>query len=440
MKYKKIISGMLAATLVAAGLQGSVMAEAAESVAAVNGSNASNYSIDSSTSAITGYTGSEANVVIPDTVNGIPVEVIGARVFSSNESIKKVTVPSGVVMIEEEAFLNCPNLESVVLPKGVEDIEKLSFFMCQNLESITIRSGLTCIETNAFYGCEDLKEIVLPNTLEDIEDYAFMGCTSLRKVAIPNGVNYLGTGAFKDCTSLKEISIPNTVTDIDEGLLEGTSAKIVCEQGSAAYQYAQKYGIEVTVVDKVENITQETADPTSTPEDDDDTSNGYSIEYVLKGGTLSGVVIDEYDGTYSLRLPKAVRKGYEFLGWYENNTKVTVLKKGTTGDKVFTAKWKKITKPAKPTISSVKNSGTKKMTIKLKKKVSGAKGYEVMYATNKKFTQNVKKTTLTGTSKTIKSLKKGKTYYVKVRAYKLDSANSKVYGSFSKVKKVTIKK
>lgn len=439
MKYKKIISGMLVATLLMTGVQGSIVANATENKAAINGAKSGSYTIDSSTSAITKYTGSEANVVIPDTVNSVPVEVIGARVFASNETIRTVTVPSGVVMIEEEAFLNCPNLESVVLPKGVEDIEKLSFFMCENLESITIGSGLTCIETNAFYGCEDLKEISLPNSMENIEQYAFMGCTSLRTVAIPNGVSYLGTGAFKDCTSLKEISIPNTVTDIDEGLLEGTKARIVCEKNSAAYKYAQKNGIAVTIVDKVNNITPETEEPTETPEEDDGTE-GYSIEYVLKGGKISGVVIDEYDGTYSIRLPKATRKGYKFLGWYENNKKVTILKKGSTGDRVFTAKWQEITKPSKPTISSVKNTKTKKMTIKLKKKISGAAGYEMTYATNKKFTQNVKKVTFTGTSKTVKSLKKGKTYYVKVRAYKLDSTNKKVYGSFSKVKKVTIKK
>ena len=52
----------------------------------------------------------------------------------------------------------------------------------------------------------------------------------------------------------------------------------------------------------------------------------------------------------------------------------------------------------------------------------------------------MKKSTTTKTSVRFKKLKKGKTYYVKVRAYKKDSANSKVYGSYSAVKKVKIKK
>ena len=52
----------------------------------------------------------------------------------------------------------------------------------------------------------------------------------------------------------------------------------------------------------------------------------------------------------------------------------------------------------------------------------------------------VKKVTVTGTSKTISKLSKGKNYYVKVRAYKKDSTGAKVYGSFSSVKKVKISK
>ena len=52
----------------------------------------------------------------------------------------------------------------------------------------------------------------------------------------------------------------------------------------------------------------------------------------------------------------------------------------------------------------------------------------------------VKKVTVTGTSKTLSKLSKGKNYYVKVRAYKKDSTGAKVYGSFSSAKKVKISK
>ena len=84
----------------------------------------------------------------------------------------------------------------------------------------------------------------------------------------------------------------------------------------------------------------------------------------------------------------------------------------------------------------VKLSGKK---VKFKwKKVSGAKGYQVIYANNSKFKKATKKTTIK-TTLTMKKLKKGKTYYVKVRAYNLDSAGNKVYGKYSEVRKVTMK-
>ena len=41
---------------------------------------------------------------------------------------------------------------------------------------------------------------------------------------------------------------------------------------------------------------------------------------------------------------------------------------------------------------------------------------------------------------TLKGLEKGKTYYVKVRAYQTDSTGKAVYGSYSKVISVKIKK
>lgn len=87
-------------------------------------------------------------------------------------------------------------------------------------------------------------------------------------------------------------------------------------------------------------------------------------------------------------------------------------------------------RPIKVTLSSV-SKGLKQVTVKWKK-VSGAKGYQIRYATNKNFSSyksvSVSSSTL---SKTIKSLSTTKTYYFKVRAYKLDEKGNRVYGQFS---------
>lgn len=96
--------------------------------------------------------------------------------------------------------------------------------------------------------------------------------------------------------------------------------------------------------------------------------------------------------------------------------------------------------PSKPVIKSVTNVKGKKMVVKLKAKVKGAKGYQLTYATNSRFTQAKKSVDMKSTSKTITKLKKGKTYYVKVRAYVRDTKGKNVYGKYSNVKKVKIQK
>ncbi|MBR1693456.1 MAG: Ig-like domain-containing protein [Lachnospiraceae bacterium] len=94
----------------------------------------------------------------------------------------------------------------------------------------------------------------------------------------------------------------------------------------------------------------------------------------------------------------------------------------------------------KATIKSAKNSKSKKVVVQLKK-VSGADGYEITYSTSKKFTKDTTKTiTTTKTKATLSKLKKGKTYYIKVRAYKNNSIGRMIFGKASKTKSVKIKK
>ena len=100
----------------------------------------------------------------------------------------------------------------------------------------------------------------------------------------------------------------------------------------------------------------------------------------------------------------------------------------------------KTKKPKKTSISKIK---AQKKGFKVTwKKVSNAKGYQVKYSTSKKFTKKTSKTATvkkaTTTSKTVKDLKKKKTYYVKVRSYKTVNGK-KVYSDWSNVKKVKTK-
>ncbi len=98
-----------------------------------------------------------------------------------------------------------------------------------------------------------------------------------------------------------------------------------------------------------------------------------------------------------------------------------------------------VTTPKKAKILFAKNSKKKTMVIKWKK-VDNVKGYEVSYALNKKFTKSNIIKTSSKSSFTANKLKKDKTYYVRVRAYNIDSDGLKIYGKWSAVKKVKIKK
>jgi endo-1,4-beta-xylanase len=166
----------------------------------------------------------------------------------------------------------------------------------------------------------------------------------------------------------------------------------------------------------------------------------YSITYMLDKGTNS----TKNPATYyneKVTLKNPTRAGYQFQGWYTDSkykTKITTIKKGTKKNYTLYAKWQKVT-VSSTTITSGKNNKTKQIQLKFKK-VSGAKGYEISYSTNKNFKKSVKKTQTAKTSATIKKLKKGTTYYVRIQAYKLDSAGKKVYSKYSKVCRVKITK
>lgn len=96
-----------------------------------------------------------------------------------------------------------------------------------------------------------------------------------------------------------------------------------------------------------------------------------------------------------------------------------------------------VKKPAKVKIKKAKNKKKRKIKITLKK-VKGAKGYHIRYSDSKKFDGYWDKYTKK-TKVTLKKLDKNTKYYIKARAYKLVNG-AKLYGKWSKKKKVKVKK
>lgn len=97
--------------------------------------------------------------------------------------------------------------------------------------------------------------------------------------------------------------------------------------------------------------------------------------------------------------------------------------------------------PARTVIKKIKNRNGRRVQVKFKK-VAGADGYEIVYSTGVNFGKKKTKAVSYNASKNIrniKKLKKGRRYFVKVRAYKMNGTK-KVYGKWSPVKVIRVKK
>lgn len=137
-----------------------------------------------------------------------------------------------------------------------------------------------------------------------------------------------------------------------------------------------------------------------------------------------------------------VSKTGTITGLKKGTAKITAAAGGKNAVLTVIVSGKKWT-PPKATIISLRKNTKTAMTVKWKKQ-SGITGYRISYGTNKKLKKA--KTITVGkaaaSSKTIKKLKAGKTYYVKVRAYKKAQINGKkttLYSKWSKTEKVSLK-
>jgi hypothetical protein len=129
----------------------------------------------------------------------------------------EVTIPASVTEIGDYAFYDCTGLSSVTIPDGVTTIGGWAFEDCTGLSSITIPASVTKIGYGAFYYCTSLSSVTIPASVTEIGSCAFYYCTSLSSITIPASVTKIGDYAFYDCTSLSSITIPASVTEIGGG-------------------------------------------------------------------------------------------------------------------------------------------------------------------------------------------------------------------------------
>ena len=108
---------------------------------------------------VIGYEDGISSLVIPESIDGVPVVAIGERAFRDCSSLSgDVVLPKSIVAIEKEAFMNADGLNGRI-------------YFPQSLKVISDR---------AFYGCQSLKgDLIIPDSVETIGDEAFSYCVEI---------------------------------------------------------------------------------------------------------------------------------------------------------------------------------------------------------------------------------------------------------------------
>lgn len=191
------------------------------------------------------YEGTDTNIVVPDTIDGRKVTVLGNSTFqycTQASDIESVTLPDSLTTIEKNAFYNCEKLKSVTIPQNVSSIGLAAF-----VEGLS-ESSLTEIKVdpeNPYFSEKDgvvfskdgTKLIVfpsgrsgdyqIPDGTVSVGDYAFYYCVNVSSITVPGSVRSLGEGAFGNCSSLTKAVLNEGLEEIGEYAFQSSSG--ICD-------------------------------------------------------------------------------------------------------------------------------------------------------------------------------------------------------------------
>lgn len=237
------------------------------------------YTVDDNEVYITKYNGTDEDVVIPHTIEGMEVTVIDDEAFKENSKLYDVTIPSCVVTIGDNAFYGCKKLGNVIGGSGVDSIDSYAFgntlvtevnfnnmtyigegaFISSELTKIDgLLNKIEVIPASAFAQCDNLRNVFIPDNVKRIDAQAFMDSINLHTVVIPKNITEIKAKTFYGCVSLTDITIPSSVTSIANDAFNGiiASAIFYVEQGSYAEEYVLSKGYAVCYTD----VKKETLD------------------------------------------------------------------------------------------------------------------------------------------------------------------------------------
>ena len=155
--------------------------------------------------ALTGYSGTDTEVVVPAEYMGKAVTVINSRAFYDCSFITKITLPDTIKEIGSSAFGYCTSLQTIEIPTCTRILDSV-FIGCTSLKEVTLPDGLISIGNNLFTNCNSLNKVTILSG--NIARYTFAGCTNLKEIVVGENVSSVAQGAFEDCTSLQYLTLP----------------------------------------------------------------------------------------------------------------------------------------------------------------------------------------------------------------------------------------
>lgn len=371
------------------------------------------------------------------------------------DKIKNIQIEEGITEIAAGAFYKCENLESVSIADTVTSIGLYAFSGCKNLKSFTYPKGITTANMTLFDYVYEMDQLIM--------------CTE--EVVMPDNISVIGS--FFSGAGLKKLTVmnPNAKFNIgDDGFYDKTDGVryptvIVGYSGSTAEAFAEKFGYKFEALEDepvhthtwkaASYIAPKTCTECGATEGKPKSlskpvisslTNSSSKGIVVKWGKITGATgYYVYRGTSKIKtITSGKTVSYTDASANTNGTKyeykivaIAANSAGKVVNKSSASAVKKTYRLTKPAISSAKNVAARKITLTWGKN-SKVTGYQVQYVTGTT-TKTVSVSSYKTVTKTLSSLTKGKTYTLKVRAYKTVSG-VKYYSAWSAGKSVKVAK
>lgn len=197
------------------------------------------------------------------------VATVSGGAFAYSENLETVIFPSGLKIIENQAFYGCKKLNNISLPTGLEKIGQLAFgetahysddskwdkdgvlyigeYLIHNngkfAGEYAIKDGTTLMATDALAAMPQLTGVTFPESLKSISEYGLASNLNLVNLTIPETIESIDSMAFRFCMKLEKVVIPASVTkigdqafDFCESLREVVLSDGLVSIGEAAFQ------------------------------------------------------------------------------------------------------------------------------------------------------------------------------------------------------------